>query len=301
MASPAATRSGPGQRGAAGQPGQDHAGPGGHPDRPRQPAPLDQRLGGRAEPAQRRPGQRARGGHQRQQAEEHPAPAGAGRDQRRQGRPDQAGHDPGGREDGEHPRPQCLRVAAADGGVGDRRDRPRPQPLEAAGQHQDQHAGGEAADGQAGHEHQHAGHERRARAAPVGLAAGDHDPDQQAELEGAGHPAVQADALEVVLDRGQDRDDGQGLEGDQGDGQDQPDGEPAPGRRHQPGRPPRRPLHCWPTRSCYRRPTGRPAGLTGNQRVWKGTPVVGHPPNPPLGQRHGSGARDPRVRELPLW
>jgi hypothetical protein len=27
-------------------------------------------------------------------------------------------------------------------------------------------------------------------------------------------------------------------------------------------------------------------GLTGNQRVWKGTPVVGHPPNPPLGQRH---------------
>src|SRR5918993_1613389 len=28
------------------------------------------------------------------------------------------------------------------------------------------------------------------------------------------------------------------------------------------------------------------AGLTGNLRVWKGTPVVGHPPIPQLGQRH---------------
>ena len=217
--------------------------------------PAGPRSGGG--PSRRSDGQaRAPEGPPAQQAQEHPAPAGAGRDHGRDGRPDQAGHDPGGGEDGEHPRPQRLRVAAPDGGVGDRRDRPGPQPLEAAGQHQHQHAGGQAADDQAGHEHQHAGHERRARAALVGLAPGDHDADQQAELEGAGHPAVEADALEVVLDRREDGDHGQGLEGDQGDGQDQADGEPAPGRRHQPGRTPRRPLHCWPTRPCYRRRTG---------------------------------------------
>ena len=33
------------------------------------------------------------------------------------------------------------------------------------------------------------------------------------------------------------------------------------------------------------------AGLTGNQRVWKGTPVVGQPPNPPIGPTAPQGAR----------
>src|SRR5829696_726296 len=43
------------------------------------------------------------------------------------------------------------------------------------------------------------------------------------------------------------------------------------------------------------RPPPLPPGLTGNGRVWKGTAVVGQPPNPPLGQRqakrHARGAR----------
>jgi hypothetical protein len=53
--------------------------------------------------------------------------------------------------------------------------------------------------------------------------------------------------------------------------------------------------------SCYRCPTGQlgrldrqPAGLEGYGRRRP-------PPNPPLGQRHGSDAREPWVRDLLLW
>src|SRR5215218_4719332 len=42
------------------------------------------------------------------------------------------------------------------------------------------------------------------------------------------------------------------------------------------------------------------AGLTGNSRVWKGTAVVGHPPNPPIGPTALQVAREPRVVRLLL-
>src|SRR4029453_3556732 len=62
------------------------------------------------------------------------------------------------------------------------------------------------------------------------------------------------------------------------------------------------PFMVGPRRPCYRPPPPPPAvppGLTGNSRVWKGTAVVGPPPNPPLGQRQAKRhARVARARGL---
>ncbi len=159
-----------------------------------------------------------------------------GRHQRAEGRPEQARRNPCCREHREQPGPQLLRVAPADGGIGGCGDRAGTDPLQRPGQHQDQHARGKAADGQPGGEQQDAEHVRRRRPAPVGLVAGHHDADQRAEEERAGHPAVEAQAAEVVLDGREDRDDRQRLEGDQRDGQHQTDGEYAQGRGERAGR-----------------------------------------------------------------
>ena len=59
------------------------------------------RRGGRAAPHGDR--------HQRQEAQEHPAPAGVLRHQPGQAGPEDAGEHPGGRDDGEHPQPGRLR------------------------------------------------------------------------------------------------------------------------------------------------------------------------------------------------
>ena len=169
--------------------------------------------------------------HERQQGEEHHAPGRGVLDGAGRGRADQPGDDPGAGEHREHPGPQVRRVRPGDGGVGDGGDHAGAEALQHPAGHEHGHRRRRPADDQPDGEQRQPGGERQAGAPPVGGPAGEHDAEQAAEEEPAEHPAVQAEAAEVVGHHRHHRGDGERLERHQRDRQHQGGGEPPPTRR----------------------------------------------------------------------
>ena len=132
---------------------------------------------------------------QRDQAEEHPAPPEQVGDRRpRRAGPTIAGDDPGGRQHRHHPGPLHLVEAAADGDVGDGRHGARAEPLQAASDDEHPHGRGEARHEEAGREQHEARHVGPRRPVPVGVAAGQDDPDQAGQFEAREDPPVERQA-----------------------------------------------------------------------------------------------------------
>ena len=174
-----------------------------------------------------RDGEAARDDEEREEAEEHPAPAEQLADHGRDRRPDDPGHDPRRAEHREHPRLEVLGQDAADRHVRRRPDRPATEPLDEPREDEDQHRRREAADEQPGAEQHEARGERPVERHPVQRAAGEHDAQQVAQEERRVDPAVELAVAELVGDDRHDRADGQRLERDEGDRRDQADRQPA--------------------------------------------------------------------------
>ena len=181
--------------------------------------------------------------HQRQQPEEHPAPAGVLAHQAGQAGSEDTGQHPGGGDHGEHPDPGALGVGAPDGGVDDRRRGPRAEALQRRPATRDRHRGGRAAHHEARGERRRRAGERPGRAEAVGQGAAEQHADDAAQEERREGGPVAAPA-EVIGDLGHDRGHGEGLGGEQRD------------RQHQAGRqpPPSRAPHAVHRSGTYRRP-----------------------------------------------
>ncbi len=155
---------------------------------------------GALDPAERAEGEAAGDQQQRQEPEEHPAPAGDLADDGRQAGPDDPGHDPRRREHREHPRLEPLREAAPDRRVRRGPDRAAAEALHEPPDDQDQHRRRQAADQQARREQHEPGRERAVERHPVQRAAREHDAHQVAEEERRVDPAVEREVAELVGD-----------------------------------------------------------------------------------------------------
>ena len=135
--------------------------------------------------------QRAREGHQRQEPQEHPPPAAAAATRAAMAGPISPGTTQAvditanmrGRQRSGYPREIATYATAG--------TTPAPRPCTARPRHQHRHAGGGAADDQAGGEERQAGEHRPAQRHPVGPGPGQHDADEAGQHERAEHPAVQ--------------------------------------------------------------------------------------------------------------
>ena len=166
-------------------------------------------------------------GNKGDDAEEDDAPAEVFGDDAGDARADQAGQDPRRCEESEHPGTQGIRIGAADGDVRNGRDSSSPEALDGAGAHKDEHGLCEASYEEADSEQDKAKHERKRRTGDIGPLAGECNPDEAGEEEGAKGPPVQVDVTEVVFGGGKRRGDSERLECDEGDRQDESDGQSA--------------------------------------------------------------------------
>ncbi len=154
---------------------------------------------------------------ERQQAEEHPAPAERGADDPGQRGPGDRWDDPGARDQGEHRGPLLVGVAPPDAYVGDGGHRPGAEALQGPPEDEHEHRRRQATDHEPDGEHHQPRGERHRGAHAVGGGSCHHDADEVPEEEGAEHPAVEPEVAEVLLDQGHHRADRQRLERHQGD------------------------------------------------------------------------------------
>ena len=168
--------------------------------------------------------------HQRQEPEEHPAPADVLADERGERRSGDARDDPRGREDREHPRPQRFGEGAADHDVSGRRDGARAETLNRTRRNQYWHRWREPAREKPDDEQQEAEAERHRGSVTVGELPGDDDAGEIREQERAEDPAVKRQPRKILGNQRHDRRYSERLEPDERHVEDEPDRQSAPAR-----------------------------------------------------------------------
>ena len=173
-------------------------------------------LAGRRQLPQDRPQQDQAEQHQREHAEEHPAPSRPVGDGAGCRRPHQCRHHPRRRQCGEGARTQRLVVRARHDDVERDDDHARTETLQCAAEREDGHVGRQAGDHQSGGEQPQAAEQRRSRPAAVRPGARVDDADDVGDEERREGPGVEAQAVQVLDDGRHDGGHGHGVDRDDG-------------------------------------------------------------------------------------